>query len=137
MLHGSRSMAVILSSVVLLAVCGGCSLFEEGTMYDVGIKAVKADPAFPKNAVPAAKDKCKFFINKNAACIETPYSVSGATPAKGQYYIVWLKLIGDRWDLDRCLPALPTSGREQAGLPAPSRAAEGPSRTPVQNKPGK
>ena len=95
-----RGMA-LLAAVVLIAACSGCSMSTEQTMYDIGLKALKQDPALSKTEVTAApRSKCTFYIGKSAASMEMPYSVSGPGATEGTY-VVWLNRIGTRWELDR------------------------------------
>lgn len=91
----------LLTAVLLIAACSGCSMSTEQTMYDIGLKAIKQDPSLSKAQVTAApRSKCTFYIGKSAASMEMPYSVSGPGAIEGTY-VVWLSRIGTRWELGR------------------------------------
>lgn len=97
--------ARVISAMILVAACSGCSFSAEQRMYDIGVKAMKRDSAFSQGAgspTPGPRGKCTFFIGKSAASVEIPYSVgnTGATTAEG-VYLVWLYRIGTQWELDR------------------------------------
>lgn len=90
--------------IAAMAVTAGC-LSTDRTIYDVACKAVKADAKFPTNGVISPMDKCGFYVARNAACVEVYYefvNASGATESDS--YIVWVKRIARRWELDRCFP---------------------------------
>ena len=87
--------AALLGAGLIAWFCGGCSVSTGRTMYDIAVKAAKADSALPKDAAPAARGSCKFHIGKSAATVEIPCSPRGDT------YVVWLKRICTHWELDR------------------------------------
>lgn len=92
----------LMAAVLLVALCCGCAMSTEKTMYDIGVKAMKNDPAFPQGAtaVAAPRARCAFYVGKSAASVDIPYSAGGTVAMDGTY-VVWLKRIGTRWEFDR------------------------------------
>jgi len=109
------STKAIIAVAILTAACSGCSFTTEGTAYDIGVQAVMADPSFPKDATIGSFRSCSFYVGKSAACVEIPYFFSREADSKPKgVYVVWLKRIGTRWELDRLVQP---SGTAPAGTP--------------------
>ena len=102
MLGNIGRTSAVAAIVLLVALCSGCSISTEKTMYSIGIKAMKQDASFPQGAkvVAAPRAKCAYYVGKSEASIDIPYSADNSEAAAG-IYTVWLKRIGTRWKFDR------------------------------------
>lgn len=105
--------ALFLVVIILLAGCGGCRSQSERAMYKLACEAVRTDPHLPRNAVLHPMKTAKFYIGKNAACVQLTYEFineSGGRRTAGSY-TVWLKNMAHSWQVDRCFPTpVPVDG---------------------------
>jgi len=88
--------------IILLAGCGSQS---ECAMYKLACEAVRTNPHLPRNAVLHPMKTAKFYIGKNAVCVQLTYEFineSGKTDMGS--YTVWLKDMAHSWQVDRCFP---------------------------------
>lgn len=88
----------ILCSVLLAT---GCSLTDKREIRRVAYEAVKAAPEMPAGGRPAPMRQCRVFHAKNAASVDVPLIFSQPPPPPvPRSFMVWVKRIGTRWQLD-------------------------------------
>ena len=85
----------------LAVAMGGCELYENGPLYRTASKAVQADPSFPKDGRILPQSEAEIYPNKNASQVRIAYEYGAGGATKRGRYAVWLKKMGDRWDIDR------------------------------------
>lgn len=94
--------------ILLAALLGGCSGVTyppESMVYKPAFEAVKAAKDLPAGAVVDPRHEARLYIAKNAAQAEMPYEYADASGKKvTDTYLVYLKRINRRWELDRCFP---------------------------------
>jgi len=74
-------------------------------VYKPAVEAVKAAKDLPAGTVVDPRHEAKLYIAKNAAQAEVPYEYTDASGSKvTDIYLVYLKRINRRWELDRCFP---------------------------------
>ena len=101
-MHKGLSKALqVTTALLLLSLCGACSLTDKREILKVAYEAVKADPNFPKGATLQPIERCIVFDGKNAATVDVPFDVAGASGrVETLCYQVWVKRIATRWELD-------------------------------------
>ena len=85
---------------LLAAGCGG--LPSERAVYRVARETVQADPGLPQGAKLYPRGEVDLYVLKNAARVDFHYDYAdedGRT--RTGTYIVWLKRVARRWELDR------------------------------------
>lgn len=83
------------ASVLMMA---GCTAPSERELYATARRAVLEDSRLPPGAEPAPREDARVFVAKNAASVYLPCRLEGET---GAAFMVWLKRVGIRWELDR------------------------------------
>jgi len=109
----SRCIVAILAAA-FLGGCSGVTYPPEGMVYKPAFEAVKAAKDLPAGAVVDPRHEAKLYIAKNAAQAEMPYEYTDASGQKiTDIYLVYLKRVNRRWELDRCfpLPKYPVSAK--------------------------
>lgn len=99
-------MKVLLFSLVMVVMCCGCSKVSERVCYRKACDAVRGSGELPAGAVLGPIGDAKMYILKDAARVDLSYSTEspGSENAVGSC-TVWLKRLGDRWDVDRIYKA--------------------------------
>jgi hypothetical protein len=98
-----KTLGLILIALALLN--AGCTESKRG-MYKTACKAVRNHSAFPENGKIGPKKNAVIQPAKNAARVEVPYTyVDPEGNAVSDHYVVWMKRIAIRWEVDRCDPA--------------------------------
>jgi len=96
---------VVILAAVFLGGCSGVTYPPESMVYKPAFEAVKAAKDLPAGAVVDPRHEAKLYIAKNAAQAEMPYEYTDASGTKvTDVYLVYLKRIIRRWELDRCFP---------------------------------
>lgn len=91
--------------VMAALLAAGCRLPSERAVYGVAVEAVKALPDAGSRLEPEGIRQADISVNKNAACVELPVTVTDANGVTStRVYVVWCKRIARRWDLDRIAP---------------------------------
>ncbi|MBN1557375.1 MAG: hypothetical protein JW951_04440 [Lentisphaerae bacterium] len=81
---------------------GGCRWADRRAVYRVAAETVRAAVNRPDAVEVAGPGEAAFFINKNAACVELPYTSVAADGRRVEgVYVVWCKRIARRWEFDR------------------------------------
>jgi hypothetical protein len=85
--------------------CGACAPYSQGHLFGVAEQALRAQTNLPPAMTIGSMKDAEFFVGKNAACVYVPVEYTEASGNKRTgNYIVWLKRICTRWELDRCEP---------------------------------
>jgi hypothetical protein len=91
--------------LVLVLLGTGCTESERG-MYKTACAAVRNHSAFPEDGKTGPRRKAVIQPVKNAARVEVPYTyVDSEGKTVSDHYVVWMKRIAIRWEVDRCDPA--------------------------------
>lgn len=90
-----RNITVSMMAALFL-LCAGCGS-KDVLVYELAVKAVKAQPAVPSTANVKPMDETKVFVGKSQATVVVVLNT-------GASYTVWLKDLGKRWVVDRCEP---------------------------------
>lgn len=99
-----KRTVTLLAAILLGAGCARAP--SERACYRAARDAVRAAPDLPKGAVLAPLSETRIQVAKNAARVQLPYeyvTASGETATDS--YVVWLRRIARRWELDRYYPA--------------------------------
>ena len=103
---------VLVLAVVFLDGCDAITYPPKGMVYKPAYEAVKAAKDLPPGAVVDPRKNAKLYIAKNAAQVEMEYDYTDMTAKKATgTYLVYMKRINRRWELDRCFP-LPKSSND-------------------------
>lgn len=94
-------VVVLLLLAVLSFGCGPGLWPSERTCFKVAQKTLQSDSALPAGLQWAPARQVEIYVVKNAARVDWPYTVSSsAGGTESGVYVVWLKRIARRWELD-------------------------------------
>ena len=93
----------IAAVVLILCIgCSGCSSLSERACYRAARDFLQAHVDLPENAVLAPRRAANIMVAKNAARVDLPYEyVNEAGDKVRDVYVVWIKRLKRRWEVDR------------------------------------
>lgn len=113
------TVPALVLAIVFLAGCDAITYPPKSMVYKPAYEAVKAAKDLPPAAVVDPRKNAKLYIAKNAAQAEIEYDYTDMSGKKTTgIYLVYLKRINRRWELDRCFPLPKTDSSAPAVIPA-------------------
>jgi hypothetical protein len=100
-----RKLLVVCGIAVGLLVSGCGGMPSERTAYRVARETVQGDPRLPDGAELYPMDEVRIYVLKNAARVDFFYDYLDGGESRTGAYVVWLKRVARRWELDRYAPA--------------------------------
>ena len=112
------TLVALALAIVCLVGCDAITYPPKSMVYEPAYEAVKAAKDQPPAAVVDPRKNAKLYIAKNAAQAEIEYDYTDMSGKKATgIYLVYLKRINRRWELDRCFPLPKPDSSAQAVMP--------------------